>query len=118
MENAVAGNAPEGRDTLYVVTGVLYEGTLTKPSGSLNVPIPSHFYKCLMLCSFDTNGQMTAASGCAYIFTNEAHSGDKYTDTKFRTTIDAIEQRTGFDFFANVPSSLQDTAEGQSASLW
>ena len=118
LENAVAGNAPEGRDTLYVVTGVLYEGTLTKPSGSLNVPIPSHFYKCLMLCSFDTNGQMTEASGCAYIFTNEAHSGDKYTDTKFRTTINAIEQRTGFDFFANVPSSLQDTAEGQSASLW
>ena len=47
-----------------------------------------------------------------------SHSGEKYTDSKFRTTIDAIEQRAGFDFFANVPKELQDAAEKQSASLW
>ena len=82
------------------------------------VPVPSHFYKLLMKCSFDTSGAMTAAKGVAYLFTNEAHSGEKYTDTKFRFTIDEIEQRTGFNFFANVPSSLQDAAEAQSAALW
>ena len=35
-----------------------------------------------------------------------------------RTTIDAIEERTGFNFFANVPSSLQDAAEKQTTALW
>ena len=114
LEQAVKSNAPSGRDTLYVVVGVLYE-TSQMSSG---VPIPSHFYKLLMKCSFNGNGAMTAAKGVAYLFTNEAHSGDKYTDAKFRTTIDAIEERTGFDFFANVPADLQNAAEQQSVSLW
>ncbi len=76
LENAVKSNAPTGRDTLYVVVGLLYEGSKTD-SG---VPIPSHFYKLLMKCSFGADGTMTAAKGVAYLFTNEAHSGDKYTD--------------------------------------
>ena len=117
LENAVKANAPTGRDTLYVVSGVLYEGNIqTKPSGSLQVPIPSHFYKCLMKCSFDTSGNMTAAKGCAYVFTNEAHPGMDYNSA--RTSIDAIEQRAGFDFFANVPAALQNAAESSSASIW
>ena len=117
LENAVVLNAPSGRDTLYVVSGVLYEGAIqTKPSGSLQVPIPSHFYKCLMMCSFDTSGNMTAAKGCAYIFTNETHPGMNYNSA--RTTIDAIEARAGFDFFANVPAALQNSAESTSASIW
>ena len=117
LEEAVAAHAPSGRDTLYVVTGVLYEGSIqTKPSGGLNVPIPSHFYKCLMLCSFDAGGNMTVASGCAYVYTNKAHSGENYSSGL--TSIDSIETRAGYDFFANVPAALQTTAEAQSSSLW
>lgn len=127
LEGDIIDNAPSGRDTLYIVTGVLYEGTVsngvvtsatvpTLPSGSYNVPIPSHFYKCLMKCRFNAQGEMTAASGCAYIFTNEAHVNGTYSSGI--TSIDAIEARSGFDFFANVPSGLQATAEAQSAALW
>ena len=114
LENKVQTNYPSGRDTLYVVTGVLFEGTVqTKPSGSLNVSIPSHFYKCLMLCSFNASGSMTAAKGVAYIYENVSYlySGKKYNDSEFVTTIDAIESRAGFDFFPKVPSSLQTQAE-------
>ena len=114
LEQSVKTNAPSGRDTLYVVVGLLYETSKTD-SG---VPIPSHFYKLLMQCSFDGNGAMTAAKGVAYLFTNEAHKGEQYNDAKFRTTIDAIEERTGFNFFVNVPADLQDAAERQSSSLW
>ena len=114
LEQSVKSHAPSGRDTLYVVVGLLYENSKTV-SG---VPIPSHFYKLLMKCSFDTAGGMTAARGVAYVFTNEAHKGEQYNDSKFRTTIDAIEERTGFNFFVNVPPDLQDAAERQSASLW
>ena len=71
-----------------------------------------------MKCSFDDSGAMTAAKGCAYIFANESHGGSNYNDTKFRTTIDAIEQRAGFNFFANVPEALQNVAEAQNAALW
>lgn len=119
LERAVKGHAPSGRDTLYVVSGVLYEGDikyLPSKEGGLNVPIPSHFYKCLMMCSFNTSGQMTSAKGCAYVFTNEAHPKMEYSQGI--TTIDAIEQRAGFDFFANVPKALQDAAEKTSKSIW
>ena len=117
LENAVVGHTPSGRDTLYVVSGVLYEGTIqTKPSAGLNVPIPSHFYKCLMMCSFNTSGQMTSAKGCAYVFTNEAHPKMEYSQGI--TTIDAIEARAGFDFFANVPAALQNAAEKSSKAIW
>ena len=114
LEQSVKSNAPSGRDTLYVVVGLLYETSQT----SSGVPVPSHFYKLLMKCSFGSDGAMTAAKGVAYIYTNEAHKGEQYNDDKFRTTIDAIEERAGFDFFANVPPDLQDAAERQSASLW
>ena len=127
LEQDVASNAPSGTTMLYVITGVLYEGTVsngivtsatvpTLPSGSYNVSIPSHFYKCLMKCTFNAQGAMTEASGCAYVFTNEAHTSGTYSSGI--TTIDAIEARAGFDFFANVPTALQTTAEAQSASLW
>ena len=117
LESAVSSNAPSGSDSLYVVVGVLYEGAeniITTNQGTKAV-VPSHFYKCLMQCSFNSSGTMTAAKGCAYLFTNEAHSG---TYSQGLTSIDAIEQRSGWDFFANVPKELQDAAESTSASLW
>lgn len=118
LEEDVARNAPSSStDTLYVVVGVLYEGNVTRYNSSIqaNVPVPSHFYKLLMKCSFNTSGTMTAAKGCAYLFTNEAQSGNY---SQGITTIDAIEQRSGWDFFTNVPKSLQDTAEAQRSAVW
>jgi len=112
LENAVVSHAPTGRDTLYVVVGTLYKNSTTVGG----VPVPSHFYKLLMKCSFNTAGAMTAASGCAYLFTNESHSGESYSS--FITTINAIEQETGIDFFANVPDQFETTAEASSSPLW
>lgn len=118
MEQKILAASPStGSDTLYVVVGVLYEGTTkTFPSGNLNVPIPSHFYCCVMKCSF-SGGSMTTASGEAFIYTNESHADETYNSSGFVTTIDAIEQRSGFDFFANVPSSIQAAAENGTKAL-
>lgn len=119
MEQKILDAAPStGSDTLYVVVGVLYEGTIeTRPSGNLNVPIPSHFYCCVMKCSF-SGGSMTDARGEAFIYTNESHTGQTYNDdSTFVTTIDAIETRTGFDFFTNVPPALQTKAENGNSAL-
>lgn len=111
LEQAIQDKAPSNSDTLYVVTGVLYEGTVAVAAG---VPVPSHFYKCLMRCSF-SGGTMTAAEGVAYLFENRSYSTSYPANA---TTIDAVEQRAGFDFFANVPQALQDAAERTSAQLW
>lgn len=115
LENKVVASVPSGRDTLYVVSGLLYEGTDKFVSG---VQIPSHFYKCVMLCSFNSAGEMIDAQGCAYIFTNEAHKNEHYYDSKFKTSIKAIEDRTGINFFPRVPASLQSTAENSTTPIW
>ena len=117
LETAVAAKAPSGTTMMYVVTGVLYEGTTTtKPSGNLNVPIPSHFYKCIMLCEF-SGSTITGASGIAFVYTNEAHTGNYYNPS-YVTSIDNIESRAGFDFFAGVPANLETTAEANTNVSW
>lgn len=119
LETAIQSNAPSGRDTLYVVVGTIFDPlNMHASNDGGNVGRPSHFYKLLMMCSFDVDGNMTDADGVAYLYTNEAHTSGTYNDATFRKTIDYIETLTGFDFFANVPTSLQTTAEAQSASLW
>jgi DNA/RNA endonuclease G (NUC1) len=58
---------------------------------------------------------MTAANGVAYLFTNEEHAGGY---SSFATTIREIENRTGIDFFTNIPSEFQEPAEKMSNQLW
>ena len=117
LEQKVQGVATvtTGSDILYVVTGPLFEGTLatvTDKSGN-ECKVPSGYWKCLMKCTFSSQGEMSAAVGCAYLVeTNSSNTAPT------ATTIDAIESRTGFDFFANVPSSLQGEAESQAYSFF
>lgn len=110
--------APSGQYTmLYVVTGVLYEGnTTTLPSNGKNVPIPSHFYKCIMKCSLNGSGQVTGAQGIAFVYTNASHTGENYVSGA--TSIRSIEQRAGFDFFAKVPDDLENSAETNTDHSW
>lgn len=112
LESRVQGVATvtSGSDTLYVVTGPLFEGTLasaTDKSGN-ECKAPSGYWKCLLKCSFSSPGVVSAAVGCAYLF--DSNSSNVAPTV---TTIDAIESRTGFDFFANVPGVLQEAAERQ-----
>ena len=107
--------ATTGSDTLYVVTGPLFEGTLaTVPDNSGNdCKAPSGYWKCLMKCTFSSSGVMSNAVGCAYLFDTNSSNIEPTL-----VTIDAIESRTGFDFFANVPASLQSKAESQTYSFY
>ena len=116
LEKKVQGVATvtTGSDTLYVVTGPLFEGKLesaTDKNGA-SCPAPSGYWKCLMKCTFSSPGVMSAAVGCAYLFdTNSSNIAPSVV------TIDSIESRTGFDFFVNVPSTLQNAAESQTYSF-
>ena len=114
LETKVNNSRPSGQDTLYVVVGLLYETERIMD----NKPAPSHFYKLLLRCSFDGLGTMTSAKGVAYLMENDVHSNSEFDNVKYRTSIDAIEERTGFDFFASVPKTLQDAAEKQTDPVW
>ena len=117
LEKKVQGVATKttASDTLYVVTGPLFEGTLESATDKNRVscPAPSGYWKCLMKCTFSSPGVMSAAVGCAYLFdTNSSNVAPTLV------TIDTIESRTGFDFFVNVPSTLQNAAESQTCSFF
>lgn len=129
LEGKIVTAAPSNSDTLYVVTGVLYDSSwyaedpdnrpTTYPSGNLNVPYPSHFYVCIMKCSFSSPGVMSGAVGCAYLCTNEPKSSNKASDLpNYQYKIKDIETLTGFNFFANVPAAYQTQAENTITSLW
>lgn len=116
LEKKVQGVATvtTGSDTLYVVTGPLFEGNLESATdkNEASCPAPSGYWKCLMKCTFSSPGVMSAAVGCAYLFdTNSSNIAPSIV------SIDTIESRTGFDFFVNVPSTLQNAAESQTYSF-
>mgnify|MGYP002620868738 CR=1 FL=1 len=117
LEAKIQKMTVSGTDSLYVVSGTLFENNVRKTSGNgKSVLLPSHFYKCILLGSFNSRGEMTSAKGIAYLFTNEDHSAESIDS--FITTIDAIEQRSGFDFFCNVSEEFQDDAESVATKLW
>ena len=96
-------------EKIYVVTGPVFEsGYKTTSDG---YAIPTKYYKCIMKCTFNSSGTMTAAVGAGYIFNHESPS-------QTNTTIDAVEKLTGFDFFANVPDNLETNAEKEAYSFF
>ncbi len=77
-------------DSLYVVTGTLWEGESVAITGG--VGIPSHYYKALLL--FEEG----AWQGAAYLLPNRSTDLPSWEESAM--PIDALEERAGRDFFA------------------
>ena len=103
------GQATSGRDTLYVVTGPIFGSgykTDARDADNAVCPVATQYFKCLLKVTYNSSGEAISAKGAAYLFDHK--SGASRQDK----TIDQIETLTGFDFFANIPESIQNTAEG------
>ena len=116
LENQVRSLA-SATDSVYVITGPVYQTaggseTVRTFTNSTNdskvVPIPNYYYKVLLKVR-RSGGTVTAASAIGFWFTHEAHSGENWQD--FAVSVDEIEQKTGFNFFANLPVSVEAAAE-------
>ncbi|MGM9736173.1 MAG: DNA/RNA non-specific endonuclease [Candidatus Cryptobacteroides sp.] len=121
LESAVQkfGASVSGRDTLYMVTGPVFDSgytTTTDKSGAV-CAIPSRYFKALMLCTFDEENNVVSAQGTAYLTTGNSAAANTAYST-WITSIDAVEEITGLDLFANIPSALQNSAEAQSSPLF
>ena len=102
------GKTVSGSDTLYVVTGAIFDSgykTDAKDNNNVACPVPTRYYKCIMKVSFNASGVATSATGAAYIFIH-----DEEADRQ-DITIDQLETETGFDFFANIPASVRTSAK-------
>ena len=115
LEGALQSKAKS--ETLYIVTGVAFNKVgetktisyTTAKNDTKKVPIPNYFYKVVLKVKSSSNGTVTSASTIGFWFENKAYSGSTYSN--YTVSVDQIEQWTGFDFFANLPDSVEATAE-------
>ena len=97
------------REELFVFTGAIYEGGVSRTIGKNKVAVPSHLYKIV----YDPNRQ----EAIAFIMPNKALKTEDMPN--YIATIRDIEEKTGLDFFSNFEKELQDVIETKRASgLW
>ncbi|WCP67901.1 DNA/RNA non-specific endonuclease [Vibrio tubiashii] len=91
---------------LYVVTGPIYQGNENTIGN--NVIIPSAFYKVILDPAFN--------EAIAFIVPHRDVSSIELAS--FVTTIDAVEQQTGLDFFSLIADSTEESMEAQLWEMW
>lgn len=107
-------------EEIYIVTGVAFakEGETrsitytTAKDDTKSVPVPNYFYKVAMKVTKSSSGTVTAASTIGFWFEHKTYS-DSYTN--YAVSVDQIEEWTGFDFFVNLPDSIETSAEANSS---
>lgn len=117
LENALQGIAE--REKIYIVTGVLFSKVgesktikYTKAKDDTkDVPVPNYFYKVVLKVTTN-GGAVTSASTIGFWFEHKTYS-DSYTN--YAVSVDQIEQWTGFNFFPNLPDSVESAAESNSS---
>lgn len=121
LEAAIQGKAKS--QTLYIVTGVAFNKVgetktveyTTAKDDTKQVPIPNYFYKVVLSATTDSSGTVTSAKCVGFWFENKAYSGTTYST--YSVSVDQIEEWTGFDFFPNLPDSIEGNAESSTTNF-
>lgn len=107
-------NKSSFRDTLYVCKG----GTIDNTSQLINTsrfphPVPRYFFMAI-LCK-NKEGYKAIAFWVEH--TNTDHSNDKLQN--YAISIDELEEKTGIDFFCNLPDAVENRVESiMSTKSW
>ena len=121
LENKVR-NIAEKSDTTYVVTGCLVEGGETVYDSDGNpMTVPVAYFKALLRYSkSSTLGQWNAAG---FYLEHKVYS--EALGKQHSMSIDELEEITGIDFFANLPSKIGEdhaaaleAADPSTSSVW
>lgn len=86
---------------LYVVTGGVLKGKL-KTIGKDKVAVPNEYYKIVL------DYTQPEIKAIAFLMPNKNSNKPLY---KFVVSIDEIEQKTGIDFFPNLPDTVEEQLE-------
>lgn len=117
LEEAVRMEIPQG-DTLYVVTGAVFEKygtdekvkTIVNKNDSKTLPVPNYYWKALMKVK-RAEGKVTDASTIGFWLPHGDLKGHSYAD--YAASVDQIEEWTGFNLFPSIPDVLEPSAESQ-----
>ena len=105
-------------DVLYVITGPCYgkAGTSETPSyltskGTVSptqVPIPKYYWKVFLKVRWNGNA-VDEACAIGFWFVHQEYDNSTYTN--YIQSVNQIETWTGFNLFANLPDSIEETVE-------
>lgn len=100
------GRSSSFRDTLYVVKGGTLDKVIKYTSSGTHVPVPKYYYMALV------NYKNKTYSGLAFWIEhrNDYNSGSINVD-EHAISIDALEAKTGINFFPNLPDNIEDDVE-------
>lgn len=111
------GKNISGKDTLFVVKG----GTIDKESQILcrtrnGFIVPRYFFMALLLKRTDVKMNVSyQAMGFWVEHINSDHSGDPLVD--YACNIRTLEEKTGIDFFCNLPDNVEKSLETQNMTV-
>ena len=93
---------------LYVVTGPVLPTNVARAQrvGPSRVAVPTHFYKVVY--------QPSTRRAAAFLVPNAEQTGKEFE--RFATSVDEVEKRTGLDFFAALPQTLEAEVEARVSS--
>ncbi len=99
-------------DTIYVVKG----GTIASNQiieTKKGLPVPKYFFVALLYKKANTNIGYKGYRAIGYWIehTDGTNTADGSSLNNFCVSIDDLEQKTGFDFFCNLPDEIEDNVE-------
>jgi endonuclease G len=107
----------QGKELYIYAGGYGSQGTIDND----HVTIPSHTWKVIMVLDTGENDLNRVTTTTRVIAVDMPNNNDQISRTDnwkmYRICIDSIEARTGYDFFSNVPASIQAVIEGVTDSL-
>ena len=109
-------------EEIYIVTGVAFNKVgetksvtyTTAKDDTKSVPVPNYFYKVALKVKM-SGTSVTSASAVGFWFEHKTYS-DSYTN--YVVSVDQIETWTGFDFFVNLPDTVEAEAEKETNDSW
>lgn len=114
-------------DTLYVVTGADITGSTqyAYDNEGKAITVPTGYFKALLGYKKGGTIGITATTGgytgIAFYFEHKAYSDAAVMDTQ-AMTIDALEEKLGYDFFVNLPDrigqNMSDKVESTKDNWW
>ncbi|OJW82203.1 MAG: endonuclease [Bacteroidetes bacterium 46-16] len=99
----------------YGTGGTGSNGGTTNTIASGNINVPSHYWKVIVVLSNGSNDVSRVSTSTRVIAVDMPNnqSVNAHTWDYYRTTVNAIESATGYDFLSNVSTSIQNVIEAQ-----
>lgn len=113
LEGKVRGWADRS-DTLYVVTGCVTDGSTKYATDNVGkkVTVPVAYYKAVLRYSRKSTFGVSGYSACA-IWMEHKDYEDANVSSSYALSIDELEKKTGWDFFANLPAKIGESGAAQ-----